>query len=129
MLQPFLDPGQISAGGVQRQRRVRRAQHQVAAMPSRQVDHHVDLGRPDSIDHLAIQHRITRLIGLVVEPLAEEIGTRDESLEMAAQALWSGVHGICILTLTNKLHLVGRQRTEQLIDSLVTHYIAGVRAA
>lgn len=76
-----------------------------------------------------IQHRIQRLIELVIEPLAEEIGTRDESLEMAAQALWSGVHGICILTLTNKLHLVGRQRTEQLIDSLVTHYIAGVRAA
>lgn len=76
---------------------------------------------PDYIDE-----RIERLVALIMGPLARASGARGEALDVAAQALWSGVHGICILTLTNKLHMVGGQATAHLTDDLVTNYLNGL---
>lgn len=83
---------------------------------------------PDTDGPEWIDQRIQRLIGLIIEPIAEATGAGGKELEGAAQTLWSGVHGICILTLTNKLHLVGSQSTERLTDSLVENYIRGLTA-
>ncbi len=82
-----------------------------------------DQSGPDYIDT-----RIQRLIGLIMAPLAAASNTEGAALNAAAQALWSGVHGICILTLTDKLQMVGRQATEHLTDDLVIHYLTGLAA-
>ena len=73
-----------------------------------------------------IETRIARLVELIMAPLARVSGGEGAALDAAAQALWSGVHGICILTLTGKLHMVGGQATQHLTDDLVTHYLAGL---
>ncbi|RJS93696.1 TetR/AcrR family transcriptional regulator [Salinisphaera sp. Q1T1-3] len=78
---------------------------------------------PDYIDT-----RIAGLVALIMDPLAEATGATGAALDTAAQALWSGVHGICMLTLTGKLHMVGGQAVAHLTDDLVSHYLAGVRA-
>lgn len=82
-----------------------------------------DIDGPEWIDR-----RIQRLVGLIIPPIAEATGAEGKALEGTAQTLWSGVHGICILTLTEKLHLVGGQSTEQLTDSLVENYVRGMAA-
>lgn len=73
-----------------------------------------------------LNRRIERLVGLIIRPIQEATHATGKALETAAQTLWSGVHGICILTLTNKLDVVGNQSTEQLTDALITNYIRGV---
>ncbi|MES1931411.1 TetR family transcriptional regulator [Salinisphaera shabanensis T35B1] len=73
-----------------------------------------------------IETHIARLVELIMAPLARVSGGEGAALDAAAQALWSGVHGICILTLTGKLHMVGGQATQHLTDDLVTHYLAGL---
>lgn len=79
---------------------------------------------PDYIDA-----RIEQLVALIMAPLARASHAEGDALNTAAQALWSGVHGICILTLTDKLHMVGGRATEHLTDDLVTHYLNGLIAA
>lgn len=44
---------------------------------------------------------------------------------LAARALWSGVHGICILGLDQKLEAVGGRSIQEVTDSLLDHYLAG----
>ena len=78
---------------------------------------------PDYIDT-----RIGALVELIMGPLAQVSGAQGAALDAAAQALWSGVHGVCILTLTGKLHMVGGQATEHLTDDLVSNYLAGLTA-
>lgn len=72
-----------------------------------------------------LTRRIQELVQLVLDPLAEATELDGEALSEAAQALWAGVHGICILTLTNKMPLVGRQSTEKLTEALISNYLRG----
>lgn len=82
---------------------------------------------PESVAGPAyIEDRIEQLVALIMGPVARASGAEGAALNSAAQALWSGVHGICILTLTDKLHMVGGQATEHLTDDLVTHYLNGL---
>lgn len=48
-----------------------------------------------------------------------------EANALAARALWSGVHGICILGLDRKLEAVGGRSIQAVTDSLLDHYLAG----
>jgi AcrR family transcriptional regulator len=48
-----------------------------------------------------------------------------EEIALAARALWSGVHGIAILTITRHLHTEGRQSVQQLTEHLIGHYLSG----
>ncbi|MDA3919846.1 MAG: TetR/AcrR family transcriptional regulator [Salinisphaera sp.] len=84
----------------------------------------VDVAGPDDIDV-----RIQQLIDLIMAPLADVSQTEGAALDAAAQALWSGVHGICILTLTHKLQMVGGREIEHLTDNLVRHYLVGLAAS
>lgn len=82
---------------------------------------------PDDVPGPAkMDAQIEALVALIRQPLTGLDGFSGESLDTAAQALWSGVHGICILTLSHKLHLAGRQHPEVLIDSLITEYLKGL---
>lgn len=70
--------------------------------------------------------RIERLVALISAPIAEASEADEASVAVAAQALWSGVHGICVLALSNKLHLVGGRSIEALTDDLVANYVTGM---
>lgn len=50
--------------------------------------------------------------------------TKEES-QLAARALWSGIHGVCILSLTGKLDLVGVSNIEETVTLLVESFIKG----
>ena len=49
----------------------------------------------------------------------------EDQSKLAAHALWSGVHGICILSLTGKLDLVGVNNVENTVILLVDNFIRG----
>jgi AcrR family transcriptional regulator len=73
--------------------------------------------------------KIAAAFGLVEAALAELAPTRPpEQVAEAARALWGGVHGICILALTNKLGVAGSSNPRASVESLVTHYLYGFRA-
>jgi len=55
-------------------------------------------------------------------------GRSREEVAIAAAALWSGVHGVCHLALTNKLDLSGMQSIKPVLDQLVDAYLAGLVA-
>jgi AcrR family transcriptional regulator len=66
------------------------------------------------------------------EPVEEGLGemmpdaTRAD-VRLAARALWGGVHGICLLGLTDKLAVANVDSALALADSLVGNYLAGWR--
>jgi len=45
--------------------------------------------------------------------------------KQAARALWSGIHGICILSLTGKLDVAGIKEVENTVALLVENFIGG----
>jgi AcrR family transcriptional regulator len=49
----------------------------------------------------------------------------DEQSKQAARALWGGVHGICTLTLSGKLDLLGINNIENTVLLLVENFIKG----
>jgi AcrR family transcriptional regulator len=46
----------------------------------------------------------------------------------AARALWGGVHGICMLALTDNLDITGVESADALTQSLINNYLAGFTA-
>jgi len=72
------------------------------------------------------QEKIARMFAMVeegLEPLAKD-HTRQE-ITQAARALWGGVHGICILALTDNLGVVGVESVQGLTQSLISNYLKG----
>jgi AcrR family transcriptional regulator len=63
--------------------------------------------------------KVEKLLGqLAPEPDQSDI-------QSAARALWSGVHGICVLSLTGTLDAVGVKKVENNIVLLVENFIRG----
>lgn len=52
-------------------------------------------------------------------------GRSADQIQAAARALWSGVHGVCILGLTERLGTFGADSLETLVESLVSNYMRG----
>jgi AcrR family transcriptional regulator len=72
------------------------------------------------------QEKINRMFAMVergIKPLAK--GSRQQEITKAATALWGGVHGICILALTDKLGVVGIDSVQELTQSLISNYLKG----
>jgi len=69
--------------------------------------------------------RVERMFAIVEKSLAALTSQRSASeLRQAAWALWSGIHGICVLGLTGRLDEKGSVSVQELAHSLVTHYVA-----
>jgi len=49
----------------------------------------------------------------------------EEQNKLAARSLWSGVHGICTLSLSGKIDLLGTDNTEDAVELLVDNFIKG----
>jgi len=72
------------------------------------------------------QEKITRMFSVVEEglkPLAKQRPRQEVTL--AARAIWSGVHGICILALMDTLGIAGVESAQELTRSLISNYLKG----
>ena len=63
------------------------------------------------------------LVETALEPLAQQ--HTPQEIAHAARALWGGVHGICILAITNKLDVAGVDSVQDLAHSLMDNYLRG----
>jgi AcrR family transcriptional regulator len=74
--------------------------------------------------------RLKRLFDLVERNLAPMLpGIKPGALRGAAAALWSAVHGVCVLTVSGKLKWSGLADLRDLSDGVVDIFIAGLGRA
>ncbi|TQV76222.1 TetR/AcrR family transcriptional regulator [Denitrobaculum tricleocarpae] len=71
--------------------------------------------------------KIGALFTLIEARLKPVVGEDEAELRQTARVLWASIHGICALTLTNKLTLVGVETAESLTAALIENYIAGLK--
>jgi len=72
------------------------------------------------------QQKVNQIFRMVEAEFEQLSSTHtDEQSKQAARALWSGVHGICTLSLTGKLDLLGVDSIEDTVVLLVESFIAG----
>ena len=72
------------------------------------------------------QQKVNHIFSLVERQFEQLLTTHSEEQgKQAARALWSGVHGICTLSLTGKLELLGVDNIENTVILLVENFIAG----
>ena len=70
--------------------------------------------------------KVARMFELVQQQLALLCPHRSpEDIALAARALWSGVHGICILGFDQKLEMVGGRPIQEVTASLLDNYLTG----
>ena len=72
------------------------------------------------------QEKIARMFSVVEEglkPLAKHRPNKE--ITQAARAIWSGVHGICILALMDTLGIAGVDSAQELTRSLISNYLKG----
>lgn len=82
---------------------------------------------PDGTDAPEWLHQsIAALFGRIEQALVElKPNQPEEEITVAARTLWSGVHGITLLKLRDKLFLGDDSEPKIMIDGLVERYIAG----
>jgi len=69
------------------------------------------------------------MFAMVADNLREISSARiPQEIDHTATALWSGIHGICILALTGKLYLGGAFSMVKLIDTLIDSVLNEFRA-
>lgn len=72
------------------------------------------------------RQRVFGVLHLVERQFARLAPARPrEEIELAARTLWSGVHGICILSLTGKFKIAGLDDVQRSVDSLIENYLIG----
>jgi len=72
------------------------------------------------------REKVARMFALVeayLQPLASNRSSRE--IKQAAAALWSGVHGICILAISKQLDVAGVESVQELTQSLMSNYLKG----
>lgn len=80
---------------------------------------------PDSFSE-----KVARMFELVQHHLALLSPHRSpEDSALAARALWSGIHGVCVLSLDRKLETIGGVPMEEVAASLLDNYLAGFVAS
>ncbi|MCW8873049.1 MAG: TetR/AcrR family transcriptional regulator [Xanthomonadales bacterium] len=72
------------------------------------------------------QEKVARMFAMVEQGLQPLAGrhSQDDVLQ-ASRALWGGVHGICILALSDNLGVAGVDSVQQLTESLIRNYLKG----
>jgi len=72
------------------------------------------------------QQKVEQVFGLIETQFKKlSLERTEEQSSLAARALWGGVHGICTLSLTGKLDLVGVTNIEDTVTLLVDNFIKG----
>lgn len=76
---------------------------------------------PDSFSE-----KVARMFELVQHHLALLSPHRPpQDIALAARALWSSIHGVCVLSLDRKLETIGGLPMEEVAASLLDNYLAG----
>lgn len=74
--------------------------------------------------------RVARIFALVEEPLAGLAPVRRPAeIRQAARALWSGVHGVCVLAMTNRLEDGSEGAVKAMAEMLVSNFLDGFTAS
>lgn len=74
------------------------------------------------------EDKVTRMFQMIegeLRAIAPEQAPK--ALRLAARALWSGVHGVSVLGLADRLEAGGPAAAERIAASLVTHYLIGFK--
>jgi AcrR family transcriptional regulator len=70
--------------------------------------------------------KVMRMFEIVEAGLGPLAGRRPpEDITLAARAIWGGVHGICILALSDTLGVAGVDSVQKLTRSLMRNYLRG----
>lgn len=70
--------------------------------------------------------KVRGLFSLVAGPLQQlNPSLAEKAYQQATRVLWSSVHGICVLSLDDKLSMGGEMRAEELIDALIRNFLNG----
>lgn len=70
--------------------------------------------------------KVSQIFALVEQPLAQvSPWSSTEDISLAARALWSSIHGVCILGFDHKLEVAGGRPIQDVADALLEHYLAG----
>lgn len=85
--------------------------------------HNLPLGEPIPEWYLAKVARSFKLVEGELRRLAPERSQTE--IAKAARALWSGVHGVCILGFTERLGIFGVGSLDELVESLIVNYLVG----
>lgn len=73
-----------------------------------------------------LEESITALFsGVEVQLRALHPSVGDDEVRLAARTLWSGVHGITVLNLRDKLFMAGPDSALQMADNLIDRYLDG----
>ena len=80
-------------------------------------EHQAPRGLPTPV---LMKERRDVMFEMVAENLREiSPGHKSQEIDHTATALWSGIHGVCILALTGKLYLGGAFSMVKLVDTLI----------
>jgi AcrR family transcriptional regulator len=72
------------------------------------------------------QQKVDHLLRIVEQACAVGLPEQSqEQLHLAARALWSGVHGVCVLSLNGSLGRAGVKNVQATVDMLVEHFMRG----
>jgi len=72
------------------------------------------------------RNKVMCMFALVEQQLGAQAPRRSaQDIALAARALWSGVHGICVLHLGGSLDTAGIDSLHALVDSLIANYLTG----
>jgi len=84
-------------------------------------EHQAPRGLPTPVQ---MKERRDVMFEMVADNLREiSPGRMPQQVDHTATALWSGIHGICILALTGKLYLGGAFSMVKLIDTLIDSFL------
>ncbi len=73
------------------------------------------------------EKKIVRLFNLAQQTLDAQVKLPASVLPRASRVLWSGIHGICSLYHTGKLHKTNSETAEILLDDFIVYYLAGLK--
>lgn len=74
------------------------------------------------------EEKVLALFALVERQLSAKDAEPTEESLVAARAIWSAVHGLCVLSLSEKLAVGGEVSIDVVADSLVENYLRGLMA-
>lgn len=74
--------------------------------------------------------KVSKVLGLI-EVALSPLFAADAHIELAtsARVLWASLHGICSLSESGKLQVVGNQTVEDMAEILITCFISGLETA
>ncbi len=72
-------------------------------------------------------NKVMKLYGLVEKQLIALGMGQSEVSTLATNALWSGVHGICVIGLNNKFEDNSEKTVIKLVDLLIGNYLTGIK--